>query len=84
MVRIGRYKINLQYIKLRLPKKAKVIFNQNAGWECFRWSWLKPYGKVPIYANRDFQIMYRDRFLCSKEQKKELRLPKGVEQNSLF
>lgn len=82
MVRIAQYKINVQYI--RLPKHFKVIYNPNAGWEVFRWAFWKPYGKVPIYANRDFQIMYRDKLLCSKEQKKELRLPKGAEQNELF
>ena len=61
-----------------------MIYNPNAGGADFRWSWLKPYGKVPVYANMDFQRMYRDRFLSSKEKKKELRLPKGAEQDSLF
>ena len=79
---IRRYVMNTQY--LRIPARYKVIYNQKAGGIWCIWDDLNPYGKVPIYANRDFQIMYRDRLLCSKEQKKELRLPKGAEQNELF
>lgn len=79
---IRRYVINTQY--LRIPARNKVIYNPKAGGIWCIWDDLKLYGKVPIYANRDFQIMYRDRLLCSKEQKKELRLPKGAEQNELF
>ena len=77
-----RYTINTKNI--RLPKCYKVIYNPKAGGIYCRWDWIRPYGKIPIFANRDFIRMYRDRLLCSKEQKKELRMPKGIEQNELF
>lgn len=56
--------------KIRLLPKSKVVFNPNPKIVYFRWDFVNPYGKIPVYTNSDFIRLYRNRFLLTKEQRK--------------
>lgn len=75
------YTINTN--RIFLPPAWKVIYNNSPKMIISRWNFWSLPTKIPIYAKREFIIMYKNRFL-SKPTPKQLSMPKGTEQIDLF